>query len=466
MLEFVDERTVNQTLVFAMGSTGPGAAWMSFVPFAMILAIFYFLILMPMKKRQKKVQEFQTGLKVGDKIVTTSGIYGHITRVNDKSVQVQIADKVRIEIARAAVGGYQGQEPVVAGIGKRITHGAYKNLRWKTLTILGIVVLFAAVGVYPMLAQRLRLPAPAWLMAKQLQLGLDLKGGVHLVMRVNRDDALRISTEGVGEQLREALSTAGITVSAITVTSPTTFRVEGVPQDKDAEFRRIAEDQTNVNYERSSGAGGAYEFTMKPNIARTCASRRSCRRTTRSTAASTSSASPSRTSRSTATMAIRSSCSCPASPTSRARRRSFNPRRSSSSSSSRAGRLPAARRCSSRTAARCRRTWKSCSGAADPSSGETGTMFYLVRKVAAVNGQRPAQRKRRARREQPARGQLLAQARWRAQVRQGHGREHRPLARHRARQPGPVVPAHRRPDHRARAASPAASRSRRRRTSR
>jgi preprotein translocase subunit YajC len=59
------------------------------------------------------VQEFQTGLKVGDKVVTTGGIYGHITRVNDNSVQLQIADKVRIEIARAAIGGYQGQEPVV-----------------------------------------------------------------------------------------------------------------------------------------------------------------------------------------------------------------------------------------------------------------------------------------------------------------------------------------------------------------
>ena len=68
---------------------------------------------MPMKRRQKKIQEFQDALKVGDKIVTTGGIYGQITSVNDKSVQVQIADKVRIEIARAAVGGYQGQEPVV-----------------------------------------------------------------------------------------------------------------------------------------------------------------------------------------------------------------------------------------------------------------------------------------------------------------------------------------------------------------
>jgi preprotein translocase subunit YajC len=79
----------------------------------MVLAILYFLILLPMKKQRRKVQEFQSGLKVGDKIVTTGGIYGVITRVNDSSVQVQIADKVRIEIARAAVGGYQGQEPVV-----------------------------------------------------------------------------------------------------------------------------------------------------------------------------------------------------------------------------------------------------------------------------------------------------------------------------------------------------------------
>jgi preprotein translocase subunit SecD len=145
---------------------------------------------------------------------------------------------------------------------------AYKDLRWKTLTVFAVVVIFAAVGVYPIVAQRFGLPAPSWLMAKQLQLGLDLKGGVHLVMRVNRDDALRISSEGVAEQLREALRTAGVSVGAINVTSPTTFRVEGVPQDREAEFRRIAEEQTATNYERSSGVGGAYDFAMRPNIAR------------------------------------------------------------------------------------------------------------------------------------------------------------------------------------------------------
>jgi preprotein translocase subunit YajC len=100
-------------VVFAMASPGQPAGLIQFLPFAIILAIFYFLILLPMKRRQRKIQDFQSALKVGDKVVTTSGIYGLITRVNDKSIQLQIADKVRIEIARQAVGGYQGQDPVV-----------------------------------------------------------------------------------------------------------------------------------------------------------------------------------------------------------------------------------------------------------------------------------------------------------------------------------------------------------------
>ena len=100
--------------LLAMSQTPGASGLVQFLPFALILGIFYFMILLPMKRKQKKVQEFRESLKVGDKVVTTSGIYGQITRLNEKSVQVQIADKVRIEVARAAVGGYQGQEPVVA----------------------------------------------------------------------------------------------------------------------------------------------------------------------------------------------------------------------------------------------------------------------------------------------------------------------------------------------------------------
>jgi len=91
-----------------------GSPWISFIPFALVLAIFYFVILLPMKRKQAKVQQFLDSLKVGDKVVTTGGIYGHVTRLGDQTVQLQIADKVRIEVAKAAIGGLQGQEPVVS----------------------------------------------------------------------------------------------------------------------------------------------------------------------------------------------------------------------------------------------------------------------------------------------------------------------------------------------------------------
>src|SRR5262249_46446514 len=89
-----------------------GSPWLQLVPFALVLGIFYFIILLPMKRKQQKVQEFLEQLKVGDRVITTGGIHGQITRLGGDTVQVQIADKVRIEVAKAAIGGYQGQEPV------------------------------------------------------------------------------------------------------------------------------------------------------------------------------------------------------------------------------------------------------------------------------------------------------------------------------------------------------------------
>lgn len=86
---------------------------LSVLPFALMIGIFYLVVLMPMRRRQKKVAEFQGALKVGDKVITTSGIYGQITKVDGQVVEIQIADKVRIDVARASIGGYQGQEPVV-----------------------------------------------------------------------------------------------------------------------------------------------------------------------------------------------------------------------------------------------------------------------------------------------------------------------------------------------------------------
>jgi len=102
------------TFLVAMGAPPPGGAnpLVQVVPFVLVLGIFYFIILRPMRQKQQRVEEFLKTLKVGDQIVTSGGIYGSITRLSEQSVQVQIADKVRIEISRAAVVGYQGQKPV------------------------------------------------------------------------------------------------------------------------------------------------------------------------------------------------------------------------------------------------------------------------------------------------------------------------------------------------------------------
>src|SRR5262245_21303463 len=104
--------------VFALGASADGGSpWLQLVPFVLVLGIFYFIILLPMKRKQQKIQDFLQALKVGDKVMTTGGIHGRITRLGEQSIQLEIADKVRIEVARAAIGGYQGQEPVVEAQG-------------------------------------------------------------------------------------------------------------------------------------------------------------------------------------------------------------------------------------------------------------------------------------------------------------------------------------------------------------
>jgi preprotein translocase subunit SecD len=126
------------------------------------------------------------------------------------------------------------------------------NLRWKLIAIL-VVVALAVVAFYPP--------------KDKVKLGLDLKGGVELILQVQTDDALRLETDTSVEQLREALKTAGITVGTLRSTSLTEFVAEGVPQASDAQFRQVAQDNLGLAYDREAGAGGTHTFRMKPNIA-------------------------------------------------------------------------------------------------------------------------------------------------------------------------------------------------------
>jgi preprotein translocase subunit SecD len=139
------------------------------------------------------------------------------------------------------------------------------NLRWKVLTILAVLIAFSAVGVYPLVAAHYNVHSPALLMDKQLKLGLDLKGGVHLVLRVQTDDALRLETEQEMERLRQELVTRGVVTSNVVAPDSTHFRVEGVAPAQDATFRQAAT-EVQANFDRNSGSSGTYTFAMKPNV--------------------------------------------------------------------------------------------------------------------------------------------------------------------------------------------------------
>src|SRR5829696_6621533 len=123
-----------------------------------------------------------------------------------------------------------------------------KNLRWKLLLIAGVVAL-AVFAFYPP--------------DQKVRLGLDLKGGVHLVLRVQTDDALKLETETSAERLRDELSRQGVSVGAVTPQDVRSFRVDAVPGDRDADFRRVAQEWVGQVFDRTSAAGGSYTFTLK-----------------------------------------------------------------------------------------------------------------------------------------------------------------------------------------------------------
>ena len=99
-------------LALAASPNGSVSPLIQLIPIALVIAIFYFVILLPVRRQKKKVQEFLDTLKIGDKVVTSGGIFGSIAKMGEQSVQLQIAPNVRVDVSRNAIVGYQGQAPV------------------------------------------------------------------------------------------------------------------------------------------------------------------------------------------------------------------------------------------------------------------------------------------------------------------------------------------------------------------
>jgi len=78
--------------------------------FGPLFVIWYFLVIRPQQQQRRKVQQMLSELKTGDRVVTTGGIYGTVVGFRDSVVQLQIANQVKIDVARTAIGGMQSSE--------------------------------------------------------------------------------------------------------------------------------------------------------------------------------------------------------------------------------------------------------------------------------------------------------------------------------------------------------------------
>jgi preprotein translocase subunit YajC len=89
--------------------------FVTFIPLILIFVLFYFLIIVPQRKRQRAIDEMLNNLKSGDRVVTSGGIYGTIVSIRDdkRTVQLKISENpvIRVEVARTAISGMQDAAP-------------------------------------------------------------------------------------------------------------------------------------------------------------------------------------------------------------------------------------------------------------------------------------------------------------------------------------------------------------------
>jgi len=97
-------------IILALAGPQPGGEqnpFSSLILMGLIFAIFYFVLIMPMRNKQKKLEDLVKGLKSGDKVIVNPGIFGVIVGVEDDAFQVRVDDKTRIKVLKSAIAGLQ-----------------------------------------------------------------------------------------------------------------------------------------------------------------------------------------------------------------------------------------------------------------------------------------------------------------------------------------------------------------------
>ena len=80
---------------------------LQFAPMFLIFALFYVLMIVPSRKRQKALQQLLDNLKKGDRVVTSGGLYGEVAAVTGAMVVLKVADNVKVRVAKSAITGFE-----------------------------------------------------------------------------------------------------------------------------------------------------------------------------------------------------------------------------------------------------------------------------------------------------------------------------------------------------------------------
>ena len=94
------------SIIFALGAPGgEGGGFQPLILMGAMFAIFYFLLIRPQQKKNKEHRQMLSNLKKGDRVVTSGGIHGRITGMDENTLTVEIAEKVRVKVTRGNVAG-------------------------------------------------------------------------------------------------------------------------------------------------------------------------------------------------------------------------------------------------------------------------------------------------------------------------------------------------------------------------
>ena len=94
---------MNVLSILLQAQSGGGGGMMSILMIVMLFVIMYFFMIRPQQKKQKEIQKMREGLKVGDRIITSGGVYGKIKEIEDTAFIIEIANGVRVKVDKASV---------------------------------------------------------------------------------------------------------------------------------------------------------------------------------------------------------------------------------------------------------------------------------------------------------------------------------------------------------------------------